>query len=160
MHFYLIVSVGTKLWLVHVVQALTQEYCFSVTKSLQVDPWLALAQRLQVARSYLTFPLSSFSTNGYIPAHSRRRHFTQNRKVEDLLGATEAQKLQHTSCMLESLTIQLKRSNTPPVCLNHSRSSSRPILTLMTLTKHVLRFWWITLVLWWLSDMLLNYNGH
>jgi hypothetical protein len=35
MRFYLVVSVGTKPALVYVIEALTQEYCFPVTKSLQ-----------------------------------------------------------------------------------------------------------------------------
>jgi hypothetical protein len=40
-----VVSVGTKPPLVHVVEALTQEYCFPVTKSLPRAP-LDLPQRL------------------------------------------------------------------------------------------------------------------
>jgi hypothetical protein len=36
--FYPVVSVGTKPPLVHVVEALTQEYCFLVTESLPRAP--------------------------------------------------------------------------------------------------------------------------
>jgi hypothetical protein len=42
---YLVVSVGTKPPLVHVVEALTQEYCFPITKSLPRAPLDSL-QRL------------------------------------------------------------------------------------------------------------------
>jgi hypothetical protein len=42
---YLVVSVGTKPPLVHVVEALTQQYCFPVTKSLLRAP-LDSPQRL------------------------------------------------------------------------------------------------------------------
>jgi hypothetical protein len=42
---YLVVSVGTKSPLVHVVEELTQEYCFPVTKSLPTAP-LDSPQRL------------------------------------------------------------------------------------------------------------------
>ena len=38
---YPVVSVGTKPPLVHVVEALNQEYHFPVTKSLSGTPWLA-----------------------------------------------------------------------------------------------------------------------
>jgi hypothetical protein len=44
---YLVVSVGTKPPLVHIVEAITQEYCFPITKSLPRAP-LDSPQRLAI----------------------------------------------------------------------------------------------------------------
>ena len=59
---YPVVSIGTKPPLVHVIEALNQECCFSATKSLPQQPWPAMKTRpprLKPSFSVTLIPLST-----------------------------------------------------------------------------------------------------
>jgi hypothetical protein len=108
MKIYHVISIGIKPPLVHIVQALTKEYCFPVTECL-LGLFLTRHQGLatkSLAMSLFTsmpYPLRSFSMKEgglHIPAQSRHRRSTPSRRVDDLPASHQDSKGWHTEIQL------------------------------------------------------------
>jgi len=133
---YPVVSVGTKLPLIHVVEALTQEYCFPITKSLPRCPLTCHKVSTTKAHAKFLVHLDVISTKELLQegrGSPRPPHKVidvaphQARGSKTCRQATKAPRRRHTSCttVVHYETLSQGRHTL--------HSLSRPILTLITL---------------------------